>query len=171
MLSLKKRLSVSFIAPPIIIILFSLAYPFLDSMITGLPGISSGLSDLFRLHIVLLWFGWGAVLFLSLILYDRLKTIITNLSEDSRHPIIQNFLEANQNFHPGSIRLIFAMIIPGFLRLTGDLIAKSLYFFYDVNDGVFLASDICFMFIDFPGASYVIMLFVIFGSLSAYDLK
>jgi hypothetical protein len=97
--------------------------------------------------------------------------IITNLSDDSQHSVIQNFLEAIQRFHPGSIRLVFAMIIPGFLRLVGDIIAQSLYFFYNVNDGVFLAADFCFMFIDYPGASYFIMLFVIFGFLSWYDLK
>lgn len=169
--SIKRRLVISFIVPLVILVLLSLTFPFLQSLQTGLPGISCGLFDLFRIHILLMWLGWAALLYLSLFAYDMCKNIIINQTNINNYSFLRSFFEANQKYHPGSIRLIFAVIIPLFLFLVGGIITQLLYFFYNVNDGVFLASDICFMFRVNPEVSYLIMILVIYGSLWTYDKK
>ncbi|MDX8551779.1 hypothetical protein KHC33_04090 [Methanospirillum sp. J.3.6.1-F.2.7.3] len=138
---------------------------------TGFPGISCGLFDLFRVHILLMWIGWAVLLYLFLFVYDVSKKLISNLVSTSNQPVIRSYFEANQKYHPGSIRLIFAVIIPIYLWLAGGIITKSLYFFYDVNNGVFLASDIVLMFRQYPEVSYLIMILVIFGGFYWYDKK
>jgi len=169
--SIKNRLAVSFIVPPVIFILFSLTYPYLDYFVMGFPGVSCGLFDLFRVHILLMWLGWAVLLYLFLFVYDVSKNFISNQASTSNHPVIRSFFGANQKYHAGSIRIIFAVIIPVYLWLAGGIITKSLYFFYDVNNGVLLASDIVFMFRQYPEVSYLIMILVIFGSFYWYDKK
>ena len=164
-----RRLILSFLAPPIILVLFSLIYPFMQTLETGFPGISCGLFDLFRVHILLMWLGWSVILYLFLFVYDVTKNYISNWASISNHPVICSFFEANQKYHPGSIRLIFAVIIPLYLWLAGGIITKSVYFFYDVNNGVFLATDIVFMFRNYPEVSYLIMVLVTYGSFYLYD--
>lgn len=71
--SIIRGLVISFIVPPVILVLLSLAFPFLQSLQTGFPGISCGFFDLFRIHILLMWVGWAALLYLSLNTYDICK--------------------------------------------------------------------------------------------------
>ncbi|MGV8108950.1 hypothetical protein [Methanospirillum sp.] len=141
----------------------------MQTLETGFPGISCGLFDLFRVHILLMWLGWSVILYLFLFVYDVTKNYISNWTSTINHPVISSFFEANQKYHPGSIRLIFAVIIPLYLWLAGGIITKSLYFFYDVNNGVFLATDIVFMFRSYPEVSYLIMGLVTYGSFYLYD--
>lgn len=136
---------------------------------TKFPGISCGFFDLFRVHILLMWPGWSVTPYSFLFVYDMSKNFISNLPNTSRHPGIQSFFEANQKYHPGSIRVLFAVIIPIFLWMTADILTKSMYLFYDVNKGVFLAIDIVFMFRQYPEISYLIMILVIFCTIYCYD--
>jgi len=136
---------------------------------TKFPGISCGFFDLFRVHILLMWLGWSVTPYCFLFVYDMSKNFISNLPNTSRHPGIQSFFEANQKYHPGSIRVLFAVIIPIFLWMTADILTKSMYLFYDVNNGVFLATDIVFMFRQYPEISYLIMILVIFCTIYCYD--
>ncbi|MDX8551771.1 hypothetical protein KHC33_04130 [Methanospirillum sp. J.3.6.1-F.2.7.3] len=169
--SIVRRVVLSFIVPPLILVFLSLAFPFLQSLETGFPGISCGLFDLFRVHIVLMWLGWSVILYLFLFVYDVSKKLISNLTSTSNQPVIRSYFEANQKYHLGSIRIIFAVIITIYLWLAGGIITKSLYFFYDVNNGVFLASDIVFMFRQYAEVSYLIMILVIYGTFYLYDKK
>jgi hypothetical protein len=82
-----------------------------------------------------------------------------------------DFYVSNKRFRPGSLGILFSVVIPVFLRLTWDLITESLYYVYDVNKGVFLASDICFMFMEHPEVSYLIMILVVFVALYWYDKR
>lgn len=163
MSSINRRIILSLIVPPVIIVLLSLTFPFLQYLETGFPGISCGLFDLFRIHILLMWLGWAVFLYLFLFVYDVSKKFRSNWASTSNHPVISSFFEANQKYHPGSIRIIFAVIIPIYLWLAGGIVTKSFYFFYDVNNGVFLASDIVLMCRQYPEVSYLIMILVIFG--------
>lgn len=141
----------------------------METLETGFPGISGGLFDLFRVHILLMWLGWSVILYLFLFVYDVTKNYINKQANTSNNPVIRNFFKANQKYHPGSIRLIFAVVIPLFLWLIGGIITKSLYFFYDMNNAVFLASNIVFMFRHYPDVSYLIMVLVTYGSFYLYD--
>jgi len=78
--------------------------------------------------------------------YDLRKNFRTNQIDPTYHLIIQSFVKACQKYDHCKIRLIFVLIIPIYLFLAGSIITKLLYFVYDVNNGVFLASDFCFMF-------------------------